>query len=108
MTEHEQKYENLAQRIGIKALVNCIQDHALPDPDRMGEYYVQDKHLNNVQLRHWDRAAGRVNYGGPYKFVLDKQPPFCGEFAHLTLAERVCVLKHVAIFHYATIGKVGA
>ncbi len=115
MTEHDLKYEALAQRMGIKGLVKCLHDFDLPTPTAMWELVQADIHLNNVPLVMWDRAAGVLHLqpqptcprcgqkiprpaGEGYK--LNREFPFSGEFARLSLAERVCVLKHVARFHY--------
>jgi hypothetical protein len=117
MTDHEKKYEELAQKIGVSALIYVLKCYNFPTPEEMRERANANPHLNNIPLAKWDRAAGRVVYGArtcehcgtrlppsnPDSFALDFSPPFTPNVANgLSLAERVCVLKHVALFHYAT------
>jgi len=117
MTDHEKKYEDLAQKIGVSALINVLKYYNFPTPEEMRELANADPHLNNVPLPKWDRAAGRIVYAtrtceacgtrlppsSPDSFALNFSAPFIPKVASgLSLAERVCTLKHVAVFHYAT------
>lgn len=96
-TAHAKKYEALAQRIGIDALRAL-----LPDPLRIrAALAAGDQHLNTINLAVWDRAAGCapfVTYGTwpRLSFAYPWTPAVAGG---LSLAERVCVLKHVATHH---------
>jgi hypothetical protein len=117
MTDHEKKNEELAQKIGVNALINVLKYYNFPTPEQMQELANTDPHLNNIPLAEWDRAAGRIVYGArtcgscgtrllpsnPNEFKMNFSTPFVPRVANgLSLAERVCVLKHVALFHYAT------
>lgn len=78
--EHIQKYEALAQRLGLeelKTLIPVSQDKVRQALER------GDKHLNKIPLWKWDVAAGAIAVPG------------------LSLGEKVCLLKHVAKWHYA-------
>lgn len=115
--EHAVKYERIAQAIGIEALVAILpvsveRIHSALD--------LGDHHLNGIMLSAWDKAAGRISMKG---HTPGKKCPTCGRFAApsvpwyddhktghsppwdkarslgLSLAERVCALKHVAIHH---------
>ena len=120
--EHWEKYEALAQRIGIQELrAQVLQfftreaiDHALARGD---------EHLNTLMLTQWDRAAGDSRpdnilgrgpkcshcgqrmpgrpdavLGPPYSLTFDgvwgRVKPM-----GLSLADRVCILKHVARYY---------
>jgi len=99
--EHYAKYDALAQRIGIDTLKRAVPASA----DEIRAALEEDVYLNTIRLRRWDIAAGaRFSAVG----ILDRlhfDPPFTPEVANgLSLAERVCVLKHVAR-HYIAEGK---
>ena len=99
MTEHEQKYEILAQKIGINALRLLMP---VP-PNVMAKRLAEDENLNNIGLATLDRAAGYLSglHGnGPVRLSF-AAPWVSGSANGLSLAERVCTLKHVAKFHYA-------
>jgi hypothetical protein len=81
--EHAKKYEEVARNIGIDALVGLIP--ASPEKIRKALDHG-DKHLNTIPLRKWDDAAAAI----PRELVKG-----------LSLAEKVCALKHVAKWHYA-------
>ena len=101
--EHYEKYETLAQKVGVDGLRAVLP--ATPEKIQAA-LEAGDKHLNTIPLIRWDRAAGchqtlydrecgrfpLTFYAGPWKHVKDKG---------LSLAERVCLLKHVAIHHVA-------
>ena len=94
--EHFLKYHNLISDYGLK---NFIMKKIRLNPELLGlnpfsEYnensyifeqlkkaYDNDRHLNSIDLRYWD------NFGELY---LSGYP--------LTLSERVCFLKHIAIY----------
>lgn len=77
--EHAEKYEGVAQHIGIDFLKGLIP----ATPERIRKALEQgDKHLNTIPLRKWDAATAHI--GGD-----------------LSLSEKVCALKHVAKWHYA-------
>ena len=105
MNEHETKYEALAQKLGIEALKWLVP--AKPEEIRQA-LVAGDEHLNTIQLPRWDRAAG---VRPAWKLFSSDWPqtelrisarrsdlPWHKE-PTLSLAERVCVLKHVAKFH---------
>ena len=78
-TEHRAKYEALARRLGVDALLAIMP----ATPEQIREAYSADKHLTNIPLSVWDSATWAP-------FTLDAA-------RGLSLAERVCVLKHVAV-----------
>ena len=78
--EHAEKYEEFAQDIGVDELKELIP----ASPEKIRKAMERgDKHLNTIPLRKWDAAAVQIQVKG------------------LSLAERVCALKHVARWHYA-------
>lgn len=99
-TAHYQKYEILASRIGIQALKRVLPASA---KEIITALEKDDHHLNTIPLAKWDKAAGYIsgleNYSdGPTR--LSFAGPWSSPDAHnLSLAERVCVLKHVARHH---------
>ncbi len=94
-TEHEKKYEELAQRIGIEALKRIVPATA----ERVKAALANgDEPLNTIPLMLWDRRAGLVSLMAPVR--LSWSAPWLPDVASgLSLAERVCVLKHVAKYH---------
>lgn len=100
MTEHEKKYDKIAQRIGIEALKKCLPFSA-KSVKRALE--AGDEHLNTIPLPLWDKAAGNrpssypLHKGGIF---LSWDEPWTKDKARgLSLAERVYILKHVAKFY---------
>ena len=95
--EHYERYETLAQKIGIKGL----KDHL---PSSWAETIRLalangDEDLNTIKLRKWDNLAGATFSFGE-NFTLSHDGIWASENAKsLSLAERVCVLKHVAAHH---------
>ena len=75
-TEHRAKCEALARRLGVNAILAIMP----ATPKQIREAYSADKHLNNIPLSVWDSVANRL-YAA----------------RGLSLAERVCVLKHIAV-----------
>ena len=123
--EHYEKYETLAQqfeRFDLPMLVPVSRERILQ------ALAAGDEHLNTIPLKIWDRAAaieyktgvdspwwvktdrcptcGQVRPGATVKRVVD---PLWAAFKHETkngwayysLAERVCLLKHVAKYWMA-------
>jgi hypothetical protein len=96
--EHYQKYEELAQKIGVRYLIPLIS----PNKDKIRAALLNgDVYLNGISLRWWDIQAGASNLfswqGGP---KLHWNFPWTPKNANgLSLAERVCILKHVAKYH---------
>lgn len=83
--EHFEKYAALAKKFHV-SLKSCkmVLDHT---PEEM-RYAVQaDEHLNNIRLRLWDGMAN--------SFL------FMHRNSGLSLAEAVCMYKHLAIFEFA-------
>lgn len=118
--EHIDKYERLAQTIGVEALLAILpkpveQLHAALDEG--------DEHLNKWGNGPWDRVTGyttaatEIKRCGCCRQVLPvKLPGTAGarwydqkaawappwdktKGLHLSMAERCCVLKHVAQYH---------
>ena len=78
--DHAKKYEALAQKLGIEDLKKLIP----VSPEKIRAALEKgDKHLNSIKLRKWDAAGMAIRGQG------------------LSMAEKVCVLKHVAKWHYA-------
>ena len=72
--EHFEKYDNLVQKYQLK-------NHKLPFKVLIN-HYKADKHLNSIPLKKWDVATFNL-------------PNVYG----ISLAEKVCILKHIAIYH---------
>lgn len=120
--EHIDKYEKLAQTIGIEALVAVLpvsieRIHRALD--------LGDDHLNGIPLHMWDRATGyNERTVGLMSLAPKEKCSHCGQAIrpkaggrwyqdrgawappwdrtkklHLSAADRCCVLKHVAIHH---------
>jgi len=96
MTEHEKKYDKIAQRIGIEALKKCLPVSA-ESVKRALE--AGDEHLNTIPLHLWDRAAGNRSFHKGDIFLSWNEPWTKDKARGLSLAERVCTLKHVAKFY---------
>jgi hypothetical protein len=80
--EHARKYEELAKKIGIEKVKESIP----VSPAKVRQALERgDKHLNSISLRKWDQAALNLSL----------------RERGLSLSEGVCVLKHVAKWHYA-------
>lgn len=98
--EHVQKYEQIAQSIGVDVLLPLLPRRASPARVKAA-LDSGDEHLNTIPLSCWDRAAGYVHrevrdeLHGPEN--VPTPAPLRGR--SLSLAERVCVLKHVARYH---------
>ena len=114
--EHREKYEAMAQRIGIAKLVEAVPFSA--DSVRRA-LDSGDEHLNTLPLAKWDAAVGHFHFGNQRQKELMQCCPTCGHkapkpkklsdrefvrhkpFEHgpHSIAERVCLLKHVARYH---------
>lgn len=77
---HAEKYEKIAQKIGIDVLRELIPASRAKIREALER---GDKHLNTIPLRKWDAAADMIRLPG------------------LSLSEKVSALKHVATWHYA-------
>lgn len=77
--EHAKKYEELARKVGIEGLKKLIP--ASPEKIRHSLEHG-DPHLNWIPLRKWDAASYFIREPG------------------ISLSEKVCLLKHVARWHY--------
>ncbi len=95
---HFAKYEALTNQIGLTAIKAKIL--ASFSIDYIKQKSGEDEHLNNIPLAIWDNMAGNIAVHPRVK--LSMSPPW-NHFAanHLSLAERVCTLKHVAREHIA-------
>ena len=104
MTEHETKYEAIAQQIGIDKLRAILENgthtgmygreryksfKSFPAPAEMARLAAEDEHLNNVQLGKWDAQDSEV------RRLLKRTG-----IKTWALSDTVCTLKHVAKFHY--------
>lgn len=81
--EHYEKYEKMAQALGLGILLNKI-----PFTKQQVKQAITDgdEHLNTLRLSSWD---------GVYI-----QPLFQAAKIPYSLSNQVCVLKHVARYHY--------
>lgn len=80
--EHARKYDELAKKIGVEKIKSLIPVSSAKVRQALER---GDKYLNTIALRKWDHAA--------FNLSLREQG--------LSLSEGVCVLKHVAKWHYA-------
>lgn len=83
--DHFEKYAALAKKFNI-SLKGCktFLDYT---PDEMRHAVQADEHLNNIPLCYWDLQASSF-------FVHNRN-------SKLSLAEAVCLYKHLAIFEFA-------
>jgi hypothetical protein len=123
MTEHEAKYDALARLLGLDALRRLVP---VPAERISAALAAGDEHLNSIPLGMWDRAA--LSAPGAEDAGRTRVCPSCKQTVRpvselysadwpqrplrrtarftpwnaaptLSLAERVCALKHVAKFH---------
>jgi len=110
--EHFEKYEALAQRIGLDRLRAAIP--FTPEQVRRA-LEAGDEYLNTLPLKKWDQAVGFLDY----EIGHQEKCPCCGnlrtvkwtakQFRALppfeegphTASERVSLLKHVARYYLA-------
>jgi hypothetical protein len=92
--EHYQKYEKLAQKLGVTAL-EALAEKAINPHNRqkntikyLKDCYSHDRYLNNIPLSQWDILDF------PVKTLVQHS----GGGFH-SLCQTVCVLKHVAVYH---------
>ena len=91
--EHTEKYEALAKEYGIDNLCKVIPF----SKDQVKKALESgDEHLNSLPLAKWDRASG---YAATYNEVRELYSKFWKRGS--SLCERICILKHVAKYHYA-------
>jgi hypothetical protein len=116
--EHHEKYERLTQLLGVATLRALVPVSA----DRIRQALAAgDEHLNSIPMALWDRATGvRSPFGEkevcPCCGTIRRVPCDGGDWPYnelrrtartapwsaaptLSLAERTCVLKHVARYH---------
>lgn len=101
--DFEMRMDAIAYRVGVPALRRIIPFSR----DQVKQALADgDEHLNSLPLAAWDRAAGAISVGyggtlaGNFRFSWD-HPWEPWKASGLSLSERVCVLKHVAIHYYA-------
>ena len=95
--EHYEKYDKLSREIGIEELKKSIPLTS----EQIKEAITKDDYLNNIPLYKWDRWSGytvKINHETQEQTYT---PLFYGVWGktrkmHLSLADRVCILKHVA------------
>ncbi|MFA6185539.1 MAG: hypothetical protein WC720_05355 [Candidatus Shapirobacteria bacterium] len=83
--EHYEKYENLAQKMGIsykRGQEIYLGSYKFTKKELI-EKFKEDSVLNNISLTLWDRRAGTIDTNHSY---------------HLSLAEKVCLLKHLVTY----------
>lgn len=107
--EHFEKYETLTQRIGLEKLIPLIP----ATPAAIAAALASgDEHLNTIPLSLWDRAIGlesmhkreKCSCCGQLKPWKNPDLRFQSPhrlFGRVSIAEAVCVLKHVARHHVA-------
>lgn len=93
--EHYEKYEAIAQAIGIDNLIPLIK----VDADTIRAALAKDPHLNTIPLAKWDRWAGF--HAGEALPTLGASPIPTALRSCRSLCERGCTLKHVARHHIA-------
>ena len=85
MTEHEKKYNEIIQKIGIENLIKLMPI----DQETMKLKFQKDENLNNVPLYLWDKQDFHVR---PLIVKAGLQS--------WSLSQTVCLLKHVAQFYF--------
>lgn len=104
--EHFEKYSRLANLIGIEYLKSLVP----ADRDTLLTAFQKDRHLNNIPLQKWDGPyfeRGKVEVccecGQKKQKKHDPHFPVREMMARakvsMSIADRVCVLKHVAVYH---------
>lgn len=83
---HFDKYEALAQQLGVPALCRLIPFGKA----RILDAYGKDRHLNSIALSRWDVLD--------YAIRALAVRAGCKSWS---LCETVCVAKHVALYHVA-------
>lgn len=99
--EHYEKYAAMALAIGAQRLIPLVP----ATKEHLEKCYPKDQNLNNIPLWKWDgwknemdrykQANQAPNLLNVYHILPRSAFPKGG----LSLAEVVCLLKHVAIFH---------
>ena len=83
-SDHYKKYDKLSKQIGIERLKRLMP----ATPEAIKEAFQEDEYLNSISLGRWDRAAMSIHH-------------FSNGMS-LSLAEKVCILKHIARYYYIT------
>lgn len=92
---HFEKYERISRILGIKSLSRLVTTSI--DPECIKSSLDRgDKWLNDIPLRRWDSLAN-----SPIFHRVHPLPPSPSWNASMSLAERVCTLKHVARYYIA-------
>lgn len=79
---NKEQYEELSVKIGLSAKTSkTLFGFTL---EQIRELYREDNYLNNIPLKWWD------NWGYTLAMYSDR-------VMSLTLAERVCLLKHIVV-----------
>lgn len=100
--EHDEKYARLVEVLGFDALVRLLPE--LHHGRTWAGLVAGDRHLNQIPLAAWDRAAGcglpprtlpGPRWPQPELRATARLEPWC-RAPQLSLSDRVCVLKHVA------------
>ena len=84
------KYETIAQDIGIDTLKAMVPAKKTEIVKALSD---GDEYLNSIPLQKWDAAAGYYGQGANIQMSWHQL------FKGMSLAERVCTLKHVARTH---------
>jgi len=96
--EHFEKYDALAKQLGLGQLIDKVYhlkfqvEKALRDGDH---------HLNTIPLRSWDYLAGVEPTQFDHRVGDVKHEGVWRGQQRLSIAQRVCVLKHVARHYVA-------
>lgn len=82
---HYQKFENIAQTIGVQKLKNLLP---VKSKDKLLRAYDEDPYLNSIPLKKWDSK-----YTATSKLANQANLPFW------SMSYNISVLKHVAKYH---------
>jgi hypothetical protein len=90
--DHYEKYEKLAQQIGVDHLKPLIPFSRAAIIAALKE----NEHLNNLPLNYKFTGIDKKGWDACHEYVIRFRP--C---RLLSISETVCLLKHVAIYHVA-------
>jgi hypothetical protein len=90
--EHYKKFERLAQALGLKTLLAFL-DSAHISAELIHTCLVTDNYLNNIPLKSWKRMHPSVQ---ALASAIDSGQPWPRS---LSIADSVCLMKHVARYH---------
>jgi hypothetical protein len=82
--EHYDKYQALAQRLGVKFDADTLRFFGVASVEKLRELFQADPLLNNIPLRRFDNWTESFN--------------LYNRGARLTLAEGCCLAKHCLIY----------